>query len=477
MTRQATGIKAFGAFVPRARMPRSLIAEAHSWAFPSLRGKGEKAICSWDEDAVTLAVEAARDCLGSLPGAKPATLTLASTTAPFSDLQNSVLIAGALQLDRSINCADASGSTRAGVRALAQALSSNAGDQLVLAAERRSAKPASAQEMQYGSGAAALLTGSDDLIARFLGSEAVNLPFVDHFRQSGQKYDYSWEERWIRDEGVSKLAPSAVKTLLKKLDLSGDKVAWFGLAGAPGGSDKLVAKLLGIAPERVLPDLSDRVGDTGTAHGPLLLVSALERAKPGDVIVIASFGNGAEAIAFEMQDHPRRPARGLAGAIAAGVAEKSYLKMLSSEGEIKLDWGPRSETEIKAALTQLYRSADQVMGFVGGRCKACGAVQFPRLPNCVQCAATDSQEPYSLADEKGKVATFSTDWLQFYPSPPLYVGLVQFDVGARVLMEIVDVAGTTGVDVGTPLRMVFRVKARDNLRNFSRYFWKAVPAA
>jgi hypothetical protein len=41
-------------------------------------------------------------------------------------------------------------------------------------------------------------------------------------------------------------------------------------------------------------------------------------------------------------------------------------------------------------------------------------------------------------------------------------------------MEIVDV-GPGGVDVGTPLAMCLRIKERDRLRHFDRYFWKAVP--
>ena len=50
----------------------------------------------------------------------------------------------------------------------------------------------------------------------------------------------------------------------------------------------------------------------------------------------------------------------------------------------------------------------------------------------------------------------------------------QFDNGARVLMEFVDV-GEGGIDTGTPLRMVFRIKEQDRQRGYNRYFWKATP--
>jgi 3-hydroxy-3-methylglutaryl CoA synthase len=472
------GIKSFGAYLPARRMSRAAIAEAHAWAFPSLKslGKGERTLCGWDEDVITMAVEAGRDCLRGMQPSAISTLDLASTTAPYADLQNAVIAGFALRLNRDTASADHSGSTRAGLAALARACNAALeGERLLIAADKRSAKPGSAQEFMYGSGAGSLLVAQgQDLIARFLGSEAVSVPFVDHFRHEGEKFDYFWEERWIRDEGVSKIVPPAIATLLKRLGVGPDRVKHFGLAGGPVGSDKLVAKALSIAPESILPDLQGQVGDTGAAQSFLLLIEALERAKPGDVIVIASFAQGCEVVAFEMVQSATGKRHGLAGSLLRRISETSYLKMLSYEGHLELDWGMRAEADQKTPLTQFYRSADQILGFVGGKCENCQAVQFPRLPGCVNCGALNSQTPYPLADEPGQVATFTADWLQYSPSPPLYVGLVQFDIGARILMEMVDV-GPAGIDVGTRLEMRLRIKERDRLRHYDRYFWKASP--
>jgi 3-hydroxy-3-methylglutaryl CoA synthase len=475
------GIKSFGAYIPRRRISRAAIAAAHAWALPSLKSlaRGEKAFCGWDEDAITMAVEAGRDCLRGSANADPIVgLSFASTTPPYADLQNATIVGAALRLPESRASADLAGSVRAGLSGLGQALQEAVlGDKLIVAADRRIAKPGSTQEMLYGSGAAALRVGQgDDVIARFLGRESVTVPFVDHFRQSGEKFDYFWEERWIRDEGVSKIVPRAIAALLQRLAVPIERVAQFGFAGGPSGSDKLVAKALSLAPEKLLPDLQSQVGDTGTAHPLLQLVAALERAKPGEVIVVASFAQGCEVLAFELLRTPADvPGRGLAASLARRIEETAYLKLLSFDGEIDLEWGMRAETDHKTALTQLYRIADQILGFVGGKCDACGAVQFPRFPSCVNCGAVDSQKPYPLADEPAKVATYTADWLQFSPSPPLYMGLVQFGVGARLLMEMVDV-GPAGIDVDTPLTMSFRIKERDRRRHYDRYFWKAVPA-
>jgi 3-hydroxy-3-methylglutaryl CoA synthase len=473
----AIGIKTYGAFVPRLRMAKGAIADAHAWALPNLKAlaRGERALCNWDEDAITMAVQAARHCLAAAPAARPTGLYFASTTAPFADLQNATIVSGALRLPPEMPCQDVSGSTRAGLGALAQTLRGAGGeDHLVIASDRRQARPGSAQELSYGAGAAAFLTGDGDVMARYLGAQSTSVAFVDHFRESGEKYDYFGEERWIRDEGVLRLVPKVIGSLLQRLEIAAEKVAWFGLAGVPAGSDKLVAKALGIAPQRVVPDLRDTVGDTGTAHALLLLASALERGKPGDVVVIAAFGLGCEVLAFEIAEGGNRPRIGLADTLAERHAEASYGKMLSFAGELRLDWGPRAEVQIKAALTQQYRSADQMLAFVGGRCATCAQVQFPRLPICVSCASADTQTPFPLADEPARVATVSADWLQYYPAPPLYVGLIQFDVGARLLMEIVDVP-TQEVKVGTPVRFALRLKAHDELRHYTRYFWKAVP--
>lgn len=105
---RSVGITAYGVFLPRLRMARSAIAQAHAWAFPSMRGKGHKALCSWDEDSITLAVEAARDCLGAQRDGISRVI-MASTTAPFADLQNASTVATALGLPSWTRCTDLGG--------------------------------------------------------------------------------------------------------------------------------------------------------------------------------------------------------------------------------------------------------------------------------------------------------------------------------------------------------------------------------
>jgi 3-hydroxy-3-methylglutaryl CoA synthase len=475
----ALGITGFGAYIPRLRLNRAAIAEAHKWMAPGLKGiaKGTRSFASWDEDAITMAVEAGRDALLGNDAAKIETLTFASTRPPYADLQSSAVIATGLDLETGIAAADVGNSQRAGTSGLLQALKGD-GPGLFVAADAPLGKAASNQEIFYGAGAAAFLVGSENIIARLIGSGSVTANFVDHFRASGEKYDYFWEDRWIRDESYMKLAPQAVAKALAKAGIGIGDIAYLAMPSLLRGGAVATAKAIKFAGE-VIDDLGATSGYAGAAHAPLMLASALEKAKPGERILVIGLGQGADALIFEATDAIAKSTgrRGVSGALADALVTDSYLRMLSFSESIDLEWGMRSEKNAKTALTEQYRSSDQIAGFKAGKCGACGTVQFPQLEYCVNpdChAPSDQFTQQSLTDAPAKVLTYTADWLSYHPAPPLYVGFVQFDNGARVLMEVVDV-GEQGIEVGTPLRMVFRIKERDRVRGYNRYFWKATP--
>lgn len=59
---------------------------------------GKRAVANWDEDAVTMAVEAARDCLCDMDRNKLAGVWMASTSFPFRDRQNAGIVADAFSV-------------------------------------------------------------------------------------------------------------------------------------------------------------------------------------------------------------------------------------------------------------------------------------------------------------------------------------------------------------------------------------------
>ena len=475
----AFGIVAWGSYIPRMRLDRAVIAATHAWMAPSLKGlaQGRRAYCCWDEDVVTMAVEAARECLGRRDRAKICEIDLASTTAPSADLQSSAIVAVALRLQRTVRALDFGGSQRAGVAALATALQAARYPTLVIGSERPRARPASVQEMQYGAGAASFLLGTDGVAAEIIGSASSTTLLVDHFRAAGAAYDYFWEERWIRDEGYLKIGVEAVRAALADAKLGAGEVAKFIFPSPSKGAADAIARAVGLPAASIADPLDVDCGFVGAAQSLLMLANVLDQASPGDVVVVAGFGQGSDVIVLRATDAvvAARPAHTVSDALSAGVTARSYAQMASFYDEITPDWGMRAERDTKTALTEQYRSSDQINGFVAGKCSSCGQVQFPQLAYCVNCRAPASAlVPICLADEAARVLTYTADMLTYHPSPPLYIGFAQFDLGARLLMEFVDVQPET-FEVGTRLRMRFRIKERDQTRGFYRYFWKAAP--
>lgn len=475
------GILSLGAYVPGLRLERSVIAQANRWANPGLaaRAKGRRAMCNWDEDSLTMGFEAARASLAA-SAVRAASVTFASTTAPFLDRPCSVLICSALQLPPETATQDTGFSQRAGSSALIHLLTArDESSRLLVAADARPAKPGSTQEMSYGAGAAAALIGRGEPIMVLRGHATKAVDFVDHYRAAGEAHEYHWEERWVRDEGIAKLVPPTIVNALANAGVAPLDVKHFIFPTIFGGLAASVAKRAQLSPDCVVDGLAETVGDTGNAHMLLMLQAALDTAVAGDIIVLATFGYGCDVLVLEVTSHiggyERAP---MADIAAGGRAETSYQKYLSFTGAIGMDWGIRSEFETKTALSAQYRYSNDAAAFLAGACAQCGTVQFPRAEVCVnaQCDHVGPQAPVPLRDEPAEILTFTTDWLSFKEAPPFCFGLIQFANGARVLMEFADFLPEE-LAVGAPVRFVLRKKELDSQRRYHSYFWKAAPAS
>jgi 3-hydroxy-3-methylglutaryl CoA synthase len=477
------GITGYGGYVPRLRLSRQSAGQANAWYAPQFAGrKGTRAMANWDEDSITMAVAAARDCLGPADDRSHVrAVFLASDTLPFTERLNAGVVAGALTLDESVEALDMGGSQRAALSALTQALArarTGSGNVLVLAADNRRTRAASAQELEYGDAAAAVLVGQDRVIAEYLGAGTLSVDFVDHFRAAGEDVDYHWEERWVRDEGIGKLVPRTIADALEQSGVKASQIDHFIFPSAFAKMDAQLAKACGIRAEAVVDTLADGVGDSGLPHGMLLLAHVLERARPGEHILLAQFGSGAQALVFRVTDAigSFKPARGVSHWIARGAEERNYTKFLAFKGQLALERGMRGEQDKKTALSTAWRHRTALLGLVAGKCEVTGSVHFPpsRLSYDQGEPLQDTQKPHKLADRTARVLSWSAEYLSYHPAPPHHYGQIDFEGGGRILMDFTDL-DVGEVDSGTAMEMVFRIKDVDERRGFTRYFWKATP--
>ena len=478
------GITSYGAYIPRLRLDRMAIFQAMGWFAPAIMmvAQGERSMCNWDEDAITMAVAASRDCLQGQDKQKLDALYLASTTLPFADRQNAGIVSAALNLKDELITADYTASQKIATTALITALDAVKGGArsniMVTATDRRETKTAYFYEMWFGDGAASLTVGDSDVIAEFKGSYSVSLDFVDHYRGADKQYDYVWEERWTRDAGYGLIIPKVVNGLFDKLGITMDDVDKLVYPCFFKGDHRKIASKLGATPEKLVDNMHEVCGETGAAHSFMMFISALEQAKPGDRILMCGFGQGANALYFEVTENIAKlsPRKGVAGSLANKKSIDNYHKWLKFRDLIKTEMGIRAEAPTQTATTVLWRKNKMILGLVGGKCRECGTPQFPKADICVnpECGAFHSQDDYEFADVSAKVKTFTGDMLSVSVDPPAIYGMVQFEGGGRLVADFTD-CELSDVKVGLPVTMEFKRKGVDKDRGFVNYFWKAVP--
>ncbi|HOI74734.1 MAG TPA: SDR family NAD(P)-dependent oxidoreductase [Syntrophales bacterium] len=478
------GITSFGAYIPRLRLDRMAIYQAMGWFAPALISvaQGERSMCNYDEDSLTMAVAAAQDCLIGKDKKKIDAGYLCSTTLPFSDRQNAGILVTALNLRSDINTADFTSSQRAGTTGLLTALDvAKAGNRktiLVAASDKRHTRTAGFYEMWFGDGAAALMVGSDDVVAEFKGSYSVTYDFVDHFRGSWSEFDYTWEERWLREEGYSKFIPEAVGGLMKKLKITMDDVQKLVFPCIFKAEHRSIAKKLGASADKLVDTMHEVCGETGTAHALLMFVSALETAKPGDGILVAGFGQGCDAMYFKVTENITKLAAraGVKGSLAKKKTTDNYMKFLKFRELIDPETGIRAEAPVQTAMTALWRNRKMILGMVGGKCTACGTPQFPPADICVNpaCGHVGPMDDYEFAGVPARIKSFTGDLLAVSVDPPAIYGLVQFEGGGRFVADFTD-CELNDLKVGMPVTLSFRRRVADKARGFSQYFWKPVP--
>jgi 3-hydroxy-3-methylglutaryl CoA synthase/uncharacterized OB-fold protein len=463
-------IKSFGTYLPLLRLNRKCAAAALKWSGLSGPRDGHRAVAGWDEDALTLSVEAARVAMQDAPS--PAGVVFASTSAHFLERAQAPLLASALALPENLRSQDCAGSRRCGVSALIQALEGR-GDWLVAAGEKRPTKPGGASQLAYGDGGAACLVG-DSGAGRLLASRSLSRDFVDVYASREHPTPYVAEERFVRDVAVAEIIAPVVASLLRDAGLAPADIAFVAMNEPVSGAYKALAARLGLKAPNTGSDLSLAAGDLGAAHPLFALALAFERAAVGDRILLVGFGSGCDAVLFEKTaEAPGAASAGLA--LSQGCELSDYLRFASLTGSIELDWGVRSEFEQKVGATVLDRYGADMMGFIGGRDPR-GNVQFPksRIPVSPLAEGPEVLEDVRLADDEARVVSLTADRLNYTPDPPFLFGLTQFANGARVMMEFTD-ADAGDLVVGDAVRMRFRIKAIDRRRGFRTYFWKAAP--
>lgn len=470
------GITSYGAYIPFNRMPRSMVSQA--WDNPALMGPGELAIKNYDEDCLTMAAEASIDCLKGLDRSKVDGFYLATTNFPYKEKLVSTIGAQTLDLRTDIRTADFANSLRVGVSALLAAMDAvNAGSMknvLVAASDSRPTQVNGDLEVTFGDGAAALLLGDTDIAATIEGTHSISHEFTDFWRGYTDTFVRAWEDRFNLDEGYRKVLPEAVKAMLDKYSLTIKDITKVCYYGPNARRHREAARALGVAPEQVQDGLLESVGNTGTALPLMMLVAALEEAKPGDRILVVGYGNGCDLVLLKVTEQIEKIKEGRLG-IKGHLASKrqipSYQKYLIWRELVPVSPAARPEI-LPTSVSAMYRERQMNIALYGGKCKVCGSQTYPLQRVCVMCRAKDNFEPIRLSDKKATIFTFTNDYLALSADPPATVTYVDIEGGGRADFDMTDRVPEE-VKVGMPVEFTFRKLYYD--RGVNNYWWKVRP--
>jgi 3-hydroxy-3-methylglutaryl CoA synthase len=466
------GIKSFGAYIPVYRLSASELARA--WG--GRGGRGEIAVANYDEDSITMAVEAAIDCLNGMDLAIPDGLYFASTTPPYSEKLSASIVAAATDLRDELFTLDIGNSLRSGTGAVKAACDAIKGGSakniLVTAADCRLAPPASEFESVFGDGAAAFLIADEDVAVAIEDSYSISSDFVDVWKRAEDAYIRTWEDRFILEHGYREKLGIAISALLKKTGLSVKDFAKVVYYAPDARSHQRMIKQLKLAPEQVQAPMFDAVGNTGAAFAPMMLVAALEEAKPGDKILWANYGDGADAFVLQVTDQIEkvRGRRGIKRHLESKMQIHNYEKYVRFRNLMQGEADRRPQ--YISSLPMIWRDRKQVLPLHGGRCRNCGNIQFPIQRICAYCQAKDNYEEVRLADKTATVFTFSMDERAVEVDPPRVWTISDFDDGGRIYCTMTD-RDTEKIDIGMKVEMTFR-KIHEGA-GVHNYFWKCRP--
>ena len=463
------GILSYGVYLPYWRLQRSAITAA----LGSGGGKGSRAVASYDEDTTSMGVEAARIALANAPaGAQPGLLAFATTAPAYLDKTNATAIHAALALPSSVGAVDTIGSVRSGAAALT--LAGVTGSGLAILSDIRTGLPGGNDEANGGDAAVAFLFGDGpDVIATSIGRADVTAEFVDRWRTPGDSHSKQWEERFGEYAYVP-LAEQSVADALKAADLTMADVDHVIVTGLHTRAVAAARRAIGASPDTLAPDLTDQIGNTGTAHPALLLADVLDRATPNQTIAVVTLADGCSTHLLRTTDAitRRRPATSVRDRIAATRDDLSYGSFLTWRGQIHREPPRRPEPDRPAGPPSLRGTAWKY-GLFGSRDEN-GFVHLPPARVSMGSGEIDHMEMVRMADVRATIATFTVDRLAYSLSPPVVAAIIDFDGGGRFQCELTDVDPTT-VKIGDRVEMSFRrLYTQDGIHN---YFWKARPVA
>ncbi|HXG22781.1 MAG TPA: 3-oxoacyl-[acyl-carrier-protein] synthase III C-terminal domain-containing protein [Methylomirabilota bacterium] len=462
------GVVTCGYHVPFHRLEREKIGQA--WARRA--GKGERAAIYFDEDALTLGLEAAQRCLeekgkGGIDG-----LYFASTSAPFWQRSSASFIAAACDLPAECETVDFAGSLRSATSALRTGVdalqSGRLSRVLITAGEVRNGQPNEGEEEWFGDAGSAVMLGRDGVVAEIVALASRSDDFLDEWRRDTDSFVQTQASRFTTERGYQASLVAVGKALVQKSGLQAQDFAKIILPSPDGRAHVNAAKRLGFQDAQIQNPLFQEVGACGSAAPFLLLAAALEKAKPGDRLLLLAYGEGADGFVLRVTEEITR--RALSRSLSDHLSEKRLYPSYTIFRKMR-EYYAENEEGPELSNVFLAKEEKQNVRLYGTQCLRCGTRQYPIARVCIACQNHDSLQEVPL-ERTGSVFTFTRDHLYVAPDSPTIMSVVDLQQGGRLYIQMTDVDPE---DVRVGDEVVLTLRRRKEGPTMHHYYWKCRP--
>jgi hydroxymethylglutaryl-CoA synthase len=301
------GIVSYGTYIPQYRVKLADIARAWNKDAQEIVGSlgiQEKSVPGVDEDAVTIALEAACRAIehGAIKAGAIEGLFVGSESHPYAVNPTSTIVGELLGIGNHYLAADlefACKAATAGMQALASMVASEQiGYGLAIGSDTAQSKPHDALEYTSAAAAVACVLGRQDTVADLVSYTSYSSDTPDFWRRDGIRFP-SHAGRFTGEPAYFAHVLGASRHLFTRIELKPEDIDYcvFHMPNARFPRD--AAKRLGFMPAQLAPSLTvDHIGNPYSASSMLGLAAVLDVAKPGQTIFMASYGSGAGSDAF-----------------------------------------------------------------------------------------------------------------------------------------------------------------------------------
>jgi len=307
---RGVGIAGYGAYIPRFRLPAAEIARVWKGEVGPLPLR-EKSVPGLDEDTVTMSIEAARSALlrAQIDPRQIRAVWVGSESHPYAVKPTSTIVAEAIGTSASVQAGDWEFACKAGSETIVAAVGlvgSNMADYaLAIGMDTAQGRPGDELEYTAAAGGAAFILGpAEKSLAVFEASYSFVTDTPDFWRRPRMHFP-SHGFRFTGEPAYFRHITASVERLLDGLGRNASDYDYAAFHQPNSKFPQRVAARLGFTPEQIAPGLLvPDIGNVYAGSSLIGLAAVLDVARPGDKVLLASFGSGAgsDAISWEITD-------------------------------------------------------------------------------------------------------------------------------------------------------------------------------